>query len=357
MGLLSAPRATFRHWPFPRSHYDTIKELRAFEPLGDILPILNTSTPVVPQSIPRGRKGSAIFCVLTIVEDESDVAREVFEAQYNIAGSPYFVPRESLSGDYEVVIRRANDRGNMSAAEAIKDFLEHFRPVFILLIGIAGGNSQVDEVSKGDVVVADFVDYSEYSKLSHGKHLSRKLPYDQPSIYLRESFVEPFRNKHEWHRFIKVERPDRTAVMPKLIIGNIVAGEKLLSDPESTYQKEILAKFDKAVAVDMESFGVARTVFNARRSVHYNPQYLVIRGISDLVDVVDEENDDERRIWRRYACSTASAFGKFLVDAFLACDGSLAQREEPATKRTTWQILWRKCASSISDWLSRQANR
>lgn len=299
----------------------------------------------------RGRKGTAAFCVLTIVDDEMNAARDVFGANVNIPASPYFVKNTSLSSEYDVVIRKASDRGNHPAGEAVKDFIEDFRPEFILLIGVAGGNSQADGVAKGDVVVADFVDYYEVRKMIGGKSLARKSPYDHPSLYLRENFVDPRRAGSNWIPLITLKRPDGIGV-PKLIIGNLVAGEKLLSDPDNPVQKKILQEFDKAAAVDMESYGVARSVFNARKSVYYNPQYLVIRGISDLVDVADEDNDEQRRIWRKYASCAAAAFGRCLVEAVLAQNESV-NLTGMAVNRRGLRERWRNCVKSISDWLNR----
>lgn len=266
--------------------------------------------------LPRGRRGKALFGVLTIVEDELAVARAIFEMNHRISGSPYYVKSASSSNEYDVVIRRAADRGNLPAARATSELIEDFRPMFILLIGIAGGNSAVDGVAKGDIVVADFVDYSEFRKIAAGKDLKRNLPYDHPSLYLRENFVDHLRTDYDWSTLRDANRP--VVGVTKVIIGNIVAGEKLLGDPDNPYQKEVLKTFDKAAAIDMESFGVARTVFEARRSVQYNPQYLVIRGISDLVDVADEDNDEQRGLWKTCACTAAATFGKELVNAVIS---------------------------------------
>ena len=39
---------------------------------------------------------------------------------------------------------------------------------------------------------------------------------------------------------------------PKIVVGNLIAGEKILGDKENEYQRAILEEFDKAIVVDME---------------------------------------------------------------------------------------------------------
>jgi len=90
-----------------------------------------------------------------------------------------------------------------------------------------------------------------------------------------------------------------------------------MGDKENTYQCQILDEFDKAIAVDMESHGLARAVYTARATRYYNLNYLIVRGISDLV--ATEGNDEERRLWRNYAAASAAAFTVAVVDQLITC--------------------------------------
>jgi len=260
----------------------------------------------------RGRRGSSRVAVLTIEEAEFDAAAETLGGMVNLEGTPYFVG-DAAKVAHDVVLRKAPDRGNHACNKCVKEFVEDFRPEFLLLVGTAGGVTGRDGVRVGDVVVADYVEYSEFSKLVKRQHLKRAMAYDHPSLYLRESIAHPLSKGDEWIARIKLKRP--RAGRPKVLFGQIVAGEKLLGDPDSTYQKRVLKAFDKAIAVDMESWGVGRAVYETRFSVHYNLQYLVIRAISDPVD--SQSNDAIRRKWRNYASAAASAFAMEVVQKIL----------------------------------------
>lgn len=275
-----------------------------------------------------GRLGSARIAILTIIDEEFAAVASVFNTGQNINGSPYFVELLNASQAYNVVVRMASGRGNHPAGEAIKDYIEDLRPEIFLLVGIAGGIENRDNTTLGDVVVADFVSWSEFQKLDQGKVLPRFIPYDHPSGYLRQTFVDPARMENLWTQRVTIRRPILTAAAPKVIVGHIVAGEKLLGDPTNEYQKGILDHFDNAIAVDMESMGVGRAVFAARRTSSYNPIYLVIRGISDLTNI--ESNAAQRREWKAYAGHVAAVFAKELTDRIMAVAN---QTSEPRTSQ------------------------
>ncbi len=100
---------------------------------------------------------------------------------------------------------------------------------------------------------------------------------------------------------------------------SLIAGEKLLGDPTNEEQRKIVDFFSDAAAVDMESVAVARATYEARRTVGYNPRFLVIRGVSDLIRADPKiSNDAERANWTAAACRSAACFAKDLVESFLA---------------------------------------
>jgi nucleoside phosphorylase len=133
-------------------------------------------------------------------------------------------------------------------------------------------------------------------------------------MYLRETITQRVKMQGHWRDRVAAGRP--VDGEPKVIEGNLIAGDKILGDGENVYQKMILEEFDKALAVDMESYGLARGVYNARSTRHYNLNYLVVRGISDLVD--KEGNDGQRKLWRDYAAATAAAFALCVADQIVA---------------------------------------
>jgi nucleoside phosphorylase len=271
----------------------------------------------------RGRRGAARVALLTVTEAEFQSVREIFQLRHNLAGTPYFVQAQSLDETYDLILLRHPSQTNTVANETARSVIDHYKPEFLVIIGTCGGHS-ARNVTMGDVVVAEYVDYSGYWKYSKKSVLLRKVPHDHPSGYLLQNFVEPLRvAPDEWIPRITEPRPQ--AGIPSLIIGGIASGDILFGDPGNREQKRIMKFFDKANAFEMEAYGVARAVYNARSSVHYNPQFLVVRGVSDLVDRDAEENNGVRVAWTPYAVASAAVVAKVLTErllAILAADSS-----------------------------------
>jgi len=279
-----------------------------------------------------GTVGKARIAILTITKEEFDIASDVFGLKKNLSATAYFV--SDLTAEiHPIVIRKSSAQTNLISAEAAGELIEDFRPDFIFLIGTAGGYGGRDELKLGDVVVADYLEYSEYWKYKEKRVLRRKLAYDHPSHFLLDRFFEPLRaDDLLWQPRIKVARPQDGK--PALLPGEIVAGDRLYGDPDNPEQQRILEFFDKALAFEMEAVGLARTVYRARRTVDYNPQLMVIRGISDLVNQDADENQNTRKEWTPYAVSAACAVASALIEALIKHLESTEQQstEEAGTR-------------------------
>jgi nucleoside phosphorylase len=263
----------------------------------------------------KGDLGHATVGVLTIIEQEFTAARDLLQLPVNLNGTPYYVASTAANNLYDIVLLQSAGRTNTTAEQATRDLIEHYRPHFLLLSGIAGG---VDANSLGDVILADFIEYYEYMKLVDGQELTRREPHDQPSEYLRIDIARP-RQYENWLTGVQPhERPanPQGGNSPKIRIENIAVGEKLLADADSAFQQKVLQKLSHCKAVDMESYGFLKAIFHARRSIHYNPMGLVIRGVSDLVN--DPANDAMRVTWRPYAAKIAAAFARAVIKQLLS---------------------------------------
>jgi nucleoside phosphorylase len=273
----------------------------------------------------QGRLGTARFAMLTIVDPEFDAVSQELHIEHNLPHTPYFC---TGADEWEIVLRKSPGRGQVPAHTVASQTLEDFRPEVLVLVGIAGGIAGREGIQPGDVVAPNYLHYGEFRKLTSENDLRRYEPFDQPAVNIIESYVHPTKHQDSWHSNITVERPGGEGDKPKVVIGSLVAGEKLYGDPTHAEQRLLVRRHDDAVAVDMESFGVARAVFESRRTVDYNPRLLVVRGVSDLVHVaqddeeaenpdIEAENDDQRKLWRPYACATVAAFAANVVRQLL----------------------------------------
>jgi len=183
-----------------------------------------------------GRQGfSTKVALITIIDEEFEITQELFGLKQKLGVPGYFAKAEAPDRHYDIVLLRASDRGNHAAEEAMIDFVEDFYPSYFVVIGIAGGAIGRNDVKLGDVVIADFIEYYEMMKIEGGKFISRKTPHDHPSLHMRAKIAEPLRWLDGWRAHIKTARPDDG--VPKVKVGHIAAGEKLLDDPGHQYQR------------------------------------------------------------------------------------------------------------------------
>jgi nucleoside phosphorylase len=284
-----------------------------------------------------GRKGTARIGVLTILDVEFRAAKRALAADHEIPDSGYYTPDESTLN----VVLAWGDRGNSSATAAAKDLIEDFRPEVLILTGIAGGlqrerpNESTGitsyEIAPGDLIVPDYLHYAALRSIKRKSGDNpRHVPHDPPAASLHWRYVRPIITDNAWRARIR-ETPPGGHYEPRVRVAPLVAGECIYGDESHPEQVRLLteSEFQDALAVDMESIGVAVAVHSLRNSPIYNPRLLVVRGISDPVRVgqpssdrltsqaAPEDPNATREEWRPYAADVAAAFTAALVDKLL----------------------------------------
>lgn len=216
--------------------------------------------------------------MLVVTEAEWEAALRIFPTARKLDGSSYYVVGEHTNRDFDIVLKKIADRGNVPTSTAATNMMEDYRPSFLFLFGTAGGITR-DGVKLGDVVVANHIGYSGFKKVQPAngevgaQYRYRPTPLDHPSLRLREDYAVPrCRDNPTWKTQIFAARPDTNTLAAHE--GQILAGESILADPDAEEQRAAMRHFDKALAVETESFGLAQACFSQRRATDYNPLYL-----------------------------------------------------------------------------------
>ncbi len=265
-------------------------------------------------SMKGGRFGHTRVAVLSVIEEETTAVREVFGFTERIPGKPYFVmPGADIT--QPDVINREVGRNNMVSSDSIREVIEHWRPELLILCGIAGGITGREGVKLGDIVIPEYIHYCSYAKLSENGTQRRYMPYDHPALTLHANYAAPLRDDPSWITTAVRELLPENRI-PRVIIGSIVGGDKVLGNSKSEEQKQIVADFDEAVAVDMESVGLCRAVAWSRVSPEYNPRLLIVRSISDLIG--SRRNNRQRAQYKPLSAKAAAIFTKKVVTDILA---------------------------------------
>ncbi|ANZ34793.1 hypothetical protein BBK82_00585 [Lentzea guizhouensis] len=201
------------------------------------------------------------------------------------------------AGGQEIAIALTG-MGNSSAATITERAITRFEPDLVMFVGVAGGLR--DWLELGEVVVASRVyGYHGGRETADGFH-ARPRAWDMPHDV--EQLARSIVRGGAW-----CENP------PEVHFEPIAAGEVVLNSTESPLAKQIHHHYNDAVAVEMESAGVA----NAAHLNMATPS-VTVRGISDLVD---DKDVTDKQGWQPKAAANAAAFAVALAGALAQARG------------------------------------
>jgi formylglycine-generating enzyme required for sulfatase activity/nucleoside phosphorylase len=231
---------------------------------------------------------------------------------------------------HRIAIVRALDQGHRSMVNLVKDSLEETSPRYVILVGTAGGirkgvaealepkthaaeeareRRSGKHVGLGTVIVSKQVFYVPFGTNVGGDFKLEFLPWASPSSTLRQRALDVVTHDPacEWASSISPLRPVADGGRPNVVEGELLSGETLeKEDPERL--KALRTKyFPDALAVDMEAGAVASVLYESGEETRCKG-YLVIRGVSDMVNVSGMNDDATRDRWREYAAASAVAF-------------------------------------------------
>jgi adenosylhomocysteine nucleosidase len=212
---------------------------------------------------PRLSKTTAVLVTALPVEFDA-LKRLLGEGTTEVGeqGMRYVV---AIRADANVVLF-ATGAGNVNAAIEVERAIARYNPRYLFFVGIAGG---LKDVRLGDVVAATKI-YNYESGKSAKEFLARPQ-MGESSYYLVQLAQDVARDK-EWNGGISGSEN------PSVLVGAIVAGEKVIVSLEAHELETIRSRYSDALALEMEGYGVLRVAYSREQI-----RMIVIRGISDLL--------------------------------------------------------------------------
>lgn len=270
--------------------------------------------------------------IVTMKEEEHVALLDKFEPTTYLRGirRDYDVASVSTNrGACRVAITRCVQQGNGFAQRAAQEMLSDIKPRFLLVVGIAGG-VPTEDFCLGDVVVSSYIQDLTLEDTGTGpgdqRYDAKGCPLHPSATRIVERLRAIERHARGWDSAESVvcERPGLTGKhttedatwnslidaalavharrgSPSGTAQTIASSDRLIKDPELL--KEWRQVLKSVAAVEMESAGVY--LLCQREGV----PFMVVRGISDIVGWRRDE------AWTRYACHTAAAYTRMLVNA------------------------------------------
>jgi adenosylhomocysteine nucleosidase len=191
-------------------------------------------------------------------------------------------------------------KGNQPAAVLTERAIAEFAPVAVLFVGVAGALRQ--SLPLGDVVVATHV-YAYHGGTSEDGGL-RARPRVWEAPHATDQLARHVDRAGAWRRDLP------PGADPGVHFGPIAAGEVVQNSTVSREARWIREHYNDALAIEMESAGVAQ-------AGHLNQAPVVIvRGLSDHADGTKRTTD--RADWQFRAAAHAAAFATTLAGALIS---------------------------------------
>lgn len=196
--------------------------------------------------------------------------------------------------------------GTGAAAAITALAITEFCPAAVLFVGVAGGLREW--LALGDVVVATRVYSYQGARVEPGRVLARPRSWD--AAHALEQAARHVSRRVRWY-----EGPQPG---PSVHFDPIAAGDAVLNDRDSALARWLREHYNDAVAVEMESSGVA----HAGHLLHTTPT-LTIRGISDFADGAKQVTDNGGS--QLLVAGNAAAFACALVGELAVDPGTTAR--------------------------------
>ena len=198
---------------------------------------------------------------------------------------------------------RQDEMGMTASATLTMKLIEHFRPKYVIMPGIAAGamNDSEDEQMYGDVVLANMV-----WNYSNGKY----VPKDRADIRFGEVGWMPRPT------LVRVDpdllpRFERAIASPhnetKVHVGAMASGSAVVANRE-VLEKQIKGQFDSTKGLEMEGYGVA---YAASHATEPRPKAIIAKSVCDFAD--SRKSD----MFQPFAAHTSCEFIQLLIEEAL----------------------------------------
>ena len=236
--------------------------------------------------------------------EEEAVLRMYDWKEFGMEGdSQRYYRAERTPGGMQIIAARQDEMGMTAAATLTMKMIQHFRPRYVIMPGIAAGTLEESSKSQmfGDVILADMV-----WNYSNGKYVSK----DQASIVFGEIGFLP-------RPTVAMIDDDLYPYFKKAIhsvnnethvhMGAIASGSTVVAN-KAVLEKTIQTQFENTKGLEMEGYGV---VYAANHATEPRPKAIIAKSVCDFAD--SRKSD----VYQRFAASTSCEFVKLLIDEIL----------------------------------------
>lgn len=217
-------------------------------------------------------------------------------------GQRYYIAGQTKFGK-PIVAAKQDEMGMTASATLTMKIIEHFKPKYIIMPGIAAGTLKeaADSQMFGDVVLADVVwNYSngKYVHKDRADIVFGQIGFNpRPTVAKIDEELLPLFEK-------AINTPNNET---HVHIGALASGSTVVANRQ-IIEKRILGRGFDTKGLEMEGYGV---VYAANHAVEPKPYAIVAKSICDFAD--DRKSD----VYQKFAAYTSCEFVKLMIDEVL----------------------------------------
>lgn len=261
------------------------------------------------------QKNEYEIAIVTAVQVETTAVKRLFNEwkTLRIEGDPsiyYTTTTKSKDKDCKIVFAQQFEMGMTAAATLSSKMIYHFKPKYIIMVGIAAG---IGNTNYGDIIFP-----SEIWNYSNGKYVSKM---DNESVFQLEFETDPkyisltaeikeLSNqdfKAALHTIKDNYSGESNICDINIIHGTLACGSAVVANRD-VVREMVQGHARKAVGLDMESYGVFYAAVNGATTT------TVPICMKSICDFADKEKNDK---YQAYAAYTSASFMKYFVETYL----------------------------------------
>ena len=245
----------------------------------------------------------AFLIYVTDIEEEA-VMRMYDWSELRFDGDAQLYYRaDKLKNGMHIIAAKQDEMGMTASATLTMKAIEHFRPKYVIMPGIAAGTLEESygEQMYGDVVLADML-----WNYSNGKY----VPKDQASIVFGEVGFKPRPTVVKvdedllpyFERAVNSENNETHVHIGAMASGSAVVANRLILD------QQVKSQFSSTKGLEMEGYGVA---YAASHSTEPRPKAIIAKSVCDFAD--SRKSD----MYQKFAAYTSCEFVQLMLDEIL----------------------------------------
>ena len=250
---------------------------------------------------------ASYVAIIVATGTEENAVKKMYEwmsVKFDCDDQTYYVASFVKNGvANKIVYARQSEMGMTVAVTLTMKIIEHFRPRYVLMAGIAAGIAPAGSAEQiyGDVVVADMI-----WNYASGKFVSpdrTEIRFGNVGFIPRPSVVK---TDEKILSYVK-QAASSAENQCRVHFGIMATGSAVVTNREIV-NKQIHSMFSETIGLDMEALGA---VYAAQNATAPRPIPLVIKSVCDYAN--NEKSDQ----YQKFAAYTSCEFSKLVIEKFL----------------------------------------